>query len=140
MVNVDMFILLATKSYFVIGVRRVGIFLTTCITSLLRMTSSAFMLSRPSVLSVNLFLYHPTPGSYTTKMPHFPEAPAETSDMMELPTREREHDEPNDQRPHPPATNNVERASRLRIQTRRRRYLALNPSYFDGSNLEHAGR
>jgi len=100
---------------------------------------SMFSSLRAQVLSVNLFLYYPTSRSYALNMPHFPEAPQETSDMLELPTREREHEEPNDQRPHPPAANNVERASRLRIQTRRRRYLALNPSYFDGSNLEYAG-
>jgi hypothetical protein len=72
-------------------------------------------------------------------MPHFPEAPQEAPRSMALPTREREQEEQNDQRPHPPSTNTAERASRLRIQTRRRRYLALNPAYFDGSNLEHAG-
>jgi hypothetical protein len=73
-------------------------------------------------------------------MPYFPEATHQTSGMMELPTRYREQEERNDQRPHPPTTDNAERASRLRIQTRRRRYLTLNPSYFDGSNLEHTGQ
>jgi hypothetical protein len=72
-------------------------------------------------------------------MPHFPEASSQAASTMELPTREREQEELVDRRPYPPTTNNAERASRLRIQTRRRRYLALNPSYFDGSNLEHAG-
>lgn len=72
-------------------------------------------------------------------MPHFPEASHQTSGAMELPTREREHEEHSDQRPHLPTRNNPERTSRLRIQTRRRRYLVLNPSYFDGSNLEHTG-
>lgn len=72
-------------------------------------------------------------------MPHFPEVSPQTPSTMELPTREREQEELVDRRPHPLTTNNAERASRLRIQTRRRRYLALNPSYFDGSNLEHAG-
>ena len=76
--------------------------------------------------------------AHTTSMPHFPEASGQTSGTMELPTREREQEQSNDQRPHPPS-NNTERASRLRIQTRRRRYLTLNPSYFDGSNLEQAG-
>ena len=72
-------------------------------------------------------------------MPHFPEASHQSSSStMELPTREREEDH-TDQRPQPATTNNAERASRLRVQTRRRRYLDLNPSYFDGSNLEHAG-
>jgi len=68
-------------------------------------------------------------------MPHFPE----TTHQVELPTRGREQEEQNDQRPRPTTINNDERASRLRVQTRRRRYLALNPSYFDGSNLEHTG-
>lgn len=72
-------------------------------------------------------------------MPHFPEISPQTPSTMELPTREREQEVLVDRRPHPLTTNSAERASRLRIQTRRRRYLALNPSYFDGSNLEHAG-
>jgi hypothetical protein len=75
---------------------------------------------------------------YTTRMPHFPEASQEASGVTNIATREREQ-EHNDQRPHPPTTNDTQRASRLRIQTRRRRYLDLNPSYFDGSNLEQAG-
>jgi len=74
-------------------------------------------------------------------MPHFPEATRQASGTMELPTHECEQEQEDhiDQRPHPPTTNNDERTSRLRVQTRRRRYLALNPSYFDGSNLEHTG-
>lgn len=72
-------------------------------------------------------------------MPHFPEVSHRTSSTVELPTRERQQEQSIDHRPHPPTTNNAERASRLRIQTRRRRYLTLNPSYFDGSNLESAG-
>jgi hypothetical protein len=71
-------------------------------------------------------------------MPHFPEVSQEVPENMDLPTREREQ-EHSDQRPHPPSTNDTQRASRLRVQTRRRRYLDLNPSYFDGSNLEQAG-
>lgn len=70
-------------------------------------------------------------------MPHFPAASQDMSSTLDLPTRQRE--EHNEERPHPPATDDVERASRLRVQTRRRRYLTLNPSYFDGSNLEQAG-
>lgn len=72
-------------------------------------------------------------------MPHFPEVSRQTPSMMELPTREREQGELVDRPLHPPTTDNAERASRLRVQTRRRQYLALNPSYFDGSNLESAG-
>lgn len=96
---------------------------------------------RTSVSSIRyMYLIRPTLHfTHTTNMPHFPEASHQSSGTMELPTREREREEHSDHRPHPPSTNSAERASRLRIQTRRRRYLALNPSYFDGSNLEHAG-
>jgi hypothetical protein len=90
--------------------------------------------------SFSIHLLH----SHAKSMPHFPEVSNAASEIMSLPTRERdqEHQEPNNQhqRPHPPTQNDTERASRLRTQTRRRRYLVLNPSYFDGSNLEQAGR
>lgn len=70
-------------------------------------------------------------------MPHFPPISQDASGTLDLPTRQR--DEHNEERPQFSTTDSTERASRLRIQTRRRRYLALNPSYFDGSNLEQAG-
>ena len=77
-------------------------------------------------------------GACTSEaMPHFPQASQDAANTLNLPTRQRE--EHTEERPHPSTTDNAERASRLRVQTRRRRYLALNPSYFNGSNLEQAG-
>jgi hypothetical protein len=76
------------------------------------------------------------------KMPHFPQPSQEVSETMTLPTRERESEHSDSRRPQPPVANdneNAQRASRLRVQNRRRRYLELNPEYLSGSNLEQAG-
>jgi hypothetical protein len=77
-------------------------------------------------------------------MPHFPQPSQEVSEKTAPPTREREseHSDDHARRPQPPTTNDTtaQRTSRLRVQTRRRRYLELNPDYFSGSNLEQAGR
>jgi hypothetical protein len=79
--------------------------------------------------------------AHTEKMPHFPKPSQEVSETRALPTRERESEHSDSRRPQPPSTNdnNAQRTSRLRVQNRRRRYLALNSDYFSGSNLEQAG-
>lgn len=80
------------------------------------------------------------PRTCTTEaMPHFPQISQDAHNTLDLPTRQREEHNEECPHPHPSTVDNAERASRLRVQTRRRRYLTLNPSYFDGSNLEQAG-
>ncbi|KAM0712037.1 hypothetical protein Q7P37_011131 [Cladosporium fusiforme] len=74
-------------------------------------------------------------------MPHFPQVSRETSQSVGLPTRERmPSQEEITRRPHPTPANDAQqqRTTRLRVQTRRRRYLDLNPQYFSGANLEQA--
>ena len=65
-------------------------------------------------------------------MPHFPESLARISPTIAQPSnaaaREILH-EPDEAR-----------AARIRVKTRRRRYLELHPEYFDSENLELAGQ